>query len=203
MSSDQNVQSSKSNQILKVIFVGPSGVGKTSIVNSYIYKDFKVNMNPTISASFSSVDIKRDDNTLLTLQIWDTAGQERYFSVSKLFFRDAAVACVCFEVGSMESISSIPFWTNTVLQESPKCQLIFVGTKSDLITSDQLKTVDELIHDIASNEGAKYYIFSSAKTKHNINDIFRSVISLAPQFTKETFYSISETVNHDSKKKCC
>ncbi|MCP9261266.1 Ras-related GTPase [Dirofilaria immitis] len=73
--------------LLKVIILGDSGVGKTSLMNQYINKKFSNQYKATIGADFLSKDITVDDRTV-TMQIWDTAGQERFQSLGVAFIEE-------------------------------------------------------------------------------------------------------------------
>jgi small GTP-binding protein len=118
---------------LKIILVGDTGVGKTSLIAAFLRKPFDPSVISTVSPAYTFRDITRRDKLVVSLQIWDTAGQERYRSVSQLFYRDADVALVCFEAGSDESLKSVPEWVTEVRKEVPDCKFIFVGTKADLL----------------------------------------------------------------------
>jgi small GTP-binding protein len=118
---------------LKIILVGDSGVGKTSLIASFLKKPYDPTVISTVSPAYIFHDVARPDGLTICLQIWDTAGQERYRSVSQLFYRDADVALVCFESGNDDSLETVPDWIAHVRKEVPDCKFIFVGTKCDLL----------------------------------------------------------------------
>ena len=68
---------SKKKNFLKIVILGDSGVGKTTLLQQYLQGKVTGNAKPTIGADFSKKEIMID-NTLVTLQIWDTAGQEKF-----------------------------------------------------------------------------------------------------------------------------
>tara|TARA_B110000305_G_C19348644_1_gene593031 strand:+ start:275 stop:508 length:234 start_codon:yes stop_codon:yes gene_type:complete len=70
--------SSKNKQFLKIVVIGDSGVGKSSIIESYQYKKSCMNQKPTIGADFIKKKVKINTGEIIPLQIWDTAGQERF-----------------------------------------------------------------------------------------------------------------------------
>lgn len=74
--------------LLKVIILGDSGVGKTSLMNQYVNKKFSNQYKATIGADFLTKEVQVDDRTV-TMQIWDTAGQERFQSLGVAFYRGA------------------------------------------------------------------------------------------------------------------
>ena len=79
----------------------------------------------------------------MNLQVWDTAGQERFYSVSKLFFRDAEVCFVCFEMSMKEPSNEIRNWIDRVREEADIRKIILVGTKSDLMKPEEIKKFKE------------------------------------------------------------
>ena len=78
--------------LLKVIVLGDSGVGKTSLMNQYVNRKFTNQYKATIGADFLTKEVMIEDK-LVTMQIWDTAGQERFQSLGVAFYRGAD-ACV-------------------------------------------------------------------------------------------------------------
>jgi small GTP-binding protein len=80
----------------KTILVGESGVGKTSIIGRYLNK-FNENQKATIGASFSN-KLENIDGKEILFEIWDTAGQERYRSVNTLFYQDAYICILVYDI---------------------------------------------------------------------------------------------------------
>ena len=62
---------------MKIVILGDSGVGKTTLLQQYVHNKANNNTKPTIGADFSKKEIQIDGQ-VVTLQIWDTAGQEKY-----------------------------------------------------------------------------------------------------------------------------
>ena len=75
-----------SGEPFKVVIIGETGVGKTSIVSQFIYQKYEENMVSSEGGTFSSKTFIYGKNKLLKFEIWDTAGQERYRSLTSLFF---------------------------------------------------------------------------------------------------------------------
>ena len=93
----------------KIIVIGATGVGKTSIVNRLINKNFEIETQSTIGVEFKTyfIDVEGEK---IKLQIWDTAGQERFRSVSRGYFRNAVGALVVFDLTSRESFDKVSSW---------------------------------------------------------------------------------------------
>lgn len=88
--------SSKAKEV-KVVLLGDSGVGKSSLVLRFVVNDFKPYSEATIGASFFS-KLVVTNNTPLKFQIWDTAGQEKYHSLAPMYYRGAAAAILVYDI---------------------------------------------------------------------------------------------------------
>ncbi|KAF8995895.1 P-loop containing nucleoside triphosphate hydrolase protein, partial [Cyathus striatus] len=106
---------------IKLVVIGPSGVGKTSLRGQYISGRFSNGYRATIGADFITKTLphptKPDES--VTLQIWDTAGQERFSSLSTAFFRGADAALLMFDVNSPETLESLRKWWNDFKDQAP------------------------------------------------------------------------------------
>ncbi|KUF84732.1 Ras-related protein Rab-7a [Phytophthora nicotianae] len=83
--------------LLKLIILGDSGVGKTSLMNQYVNQKFSNQYKATIGADFLTKEIMLDDK-LVTMQIWDTAGQERFQSLGVAFYRGADACVLVYDI---------------------------------------------------------------------------------------------------------
>ncbi|KAL5115767.1 hypothetical protein ACEQ8H_006375 [Pleosporales sp. CAS-2024a] len=123
----------------KIVVLGSQGVGKTSLVHRYVKNAFTPpNMQSTIGASFLTkrvVDI--DTSTVVRLQIWDTAGQERFRSISKLYYRGANAAVLCYDITDPISFDEMGRWLKELKSNlGDDIILHVVGTKSDVVAQD-------------------------------------------------------------------
>ena len=85
--------------VIKVVFLGESGVGKTSIIQRFISSTYNEDNPPSKSASFTSKLYNLHDmNKSVKFQIWDTAGQEKYKSLASLYYKDAQAAIVVYDI---------------------------------------------------------------------------------------------------------
>ncbi|CDJ42554.1 Ras family domain-containing protein, putative [Eimeria tenella] len=109
----------KKKSLLKVIILGDSSVGKTSLMNQYVNKKFSNQYKATIGADFLTKDVVIDDKEV-TIQIWDTAGQERFQSLGVAFYRGADCCVLVFDVTNPKSFDSLESWKDEFLiQSSP------------------------------------------------------------------------------------
>ena len=186
---------------LKIILVGDSGVGKTCMVNAYFKQPFDKNMIPTIAPAYSCSDITLDDGSVIGLQIWDTAGQEKYNSVSRLFYREADFAFVCFETGNDKSLENVQKWTEKVKLEEPNCRIFFVMTKIDLFKHDHIKEYEEKALETTLNHiDHELFAKTSSLKDEGVEDLFNNaVMAFLPKQTKAG----GKSVSIEKEKKGC
>ncbi|GIY94307.1 ras-related protein rab7 [Caerostris extrusa] len=127
---------SRKKALLKVIILGDSGVGKTSLMNQYVNKKFSNQYKATIGADFLTKEILVDDK-LVTMQIWDTAGQERFQSLGLAFYRGADCAVLVYDVTAPNTFKSLDGWRDEFLiQAGPRdpdnFPFLVIGNKIDL-----------------------------------------------------------------------
>ena len=95
----------------KVVLVGDSNVGKTSMLQRFAKDTFRNDIEPTVGPQFMSRLVELEDTgATMKLQIWDTAGQEKYRSVTPIYYRDAAAAICVFDVTSRQSLDDAEKW---------------------------------------------------------------------------------------------
>jgi len=127
---------SRKKVLLKVIILGDSGVGKTSLMNQYVTKKFSNQYKATIGADFLTKEVMVDDR-LVTMQIWDTAGQERFQSLGVAFYRGADCCVLVFDVTVPKTFETLDSWRDEFLiQASPRdpenFPFVVLGNKIDM-----------------------------------------------------------------------
>ena len=183
MSSDEALE------IFKIVLIGESGVGKTSIISQFIDQIFQDDQQSTIGGTFSTKTVKCSNGKLLKLEIWDTAGQERYRSVTKMFYKDANAAILVYDITSDYSFEQLQkYWVEQVRDSSPKnIILAIIANKSDLI---EFEKVDEgEARQYAESINALFSV-TSAKSNTGVNDLF---LEIAKKYTgSESALTIEE-----------
>jgi len=121
--------------LLKIVILGDSGVGKTSLMNQYVNKKFSTQYKATIGADFLTKEVMIDDK-LVTLQIWDTAGQERFQSLGVAFYRGADACILVYDITSEKSFDQLTTWrTEFLSQANPRdpenFPFVVIGNKVD------------------------------------------------------------------------
>ena len=123
----------------KIVLLGDSAVGKTSIALRFINKNFKDHIESTIGAAFFSKKISAKDGIKDIIEIWDTAGQERYKALVPMYYREAAGAIIVYDVTCNNSLENAKDWILNVRQKGPeKIKIVLVGNKSDLLDNTEI-----------------------------------------------------------------
>lgn len=157
-------------QRFKVIFLGDTGVGKTSIIRNRINEPFNYKMQPTVGSNYEMTEVKIN-NELVKLRIWDTAGQEQYQSIMPVYLRGSQIAVIVGSITDHLSISDIDNWVSIVQENEPSCTIIVAINKVDL--ENDVNKLNDLRLDL--HEKYKNMCFVSARTGSGINDLFVSV----------------------------
>jgi len=107
----------------KVVLLGESGVGKTCIIARFINNTFEDNIMSTTGASYAGKTMQFDEfnGQSIKFEIWDTAGQEKYRALTKIFYKDAGVAILVYDITRKESFEEIQkYWYNQIKEFAPK-----------------------------------------------------------------------------------
>ena len=166
----------------KVVLVGESGVGKTSIITQFIDQTFQEDQQSTTGGTFSTKSVVCDNGKTLKFEIWDTAGQERYRSLTKMFYKDANAAVLVFDITRQDSFEELQnYWAQQIKECSPPQIILAVAAnKSDLIGKE---AVDEEQSRAFANELGAIYVSTTATTVESINELF---IEIAKKYTNAT-----------------
>ncbi|XP_037323546.2 ras-related protein Rab-24 isoform X2 [Pungitius pungitius] len=152
----------------KVVMLGKESVGKTSLVERYVHHRFLVGpYQNTIGAAFVAKPIQVGEK-VITLGIWDTAGSERYEAMSRIYYRGARAAIVCYDMTDTSSFRRARFWVKELQNCEEHCKIYLCGTKSDLIQGDRsLRQIDHHdAQDFADEIGALHFETSSKTGNH-------------------------------------
>ncbi|NXE45649.1 RAB17 protein, partial [Casuarius casuarius] len=158
--------------IYKVVLLGSTSVGKSSLAYRYVKNDFKESL-PTMGCSFLTQTLCLGATTV-RLEIWDTAGQEKYHSVCHLYYRGAHAALLVYDITSKESLSRAKLWLQELEKEFLHDEIVIalVGNKTDLAAE----------REVAMEEGEEFaksksllYMETSAKSSHQVNEVFTAV----------------------------
>jgi small GTP-binding protein len=106
----------------KVVLLGESGVGKTCIISRFINDTFDDGSVTTTGASYVSKNMLFNDyNQVLNFEIWDTAGQEKYRSLTSIFYKDASIAILVYDITNEDSFEELQkYWYEQIKESAPK-----------------------------------------------------------------------------------
>ena len=166
---------SKQNTSTKVVLLGETMVGKTSIVNAYTSKKYTPDITPTVGACFQIMKVVQDGKTI-RLNIWDTAGQERFRSLAPMFYRDADFVILVYAIDNRSSFEAINQWYDSLRYDCPVFPKVYlVGNKIDL---QEQRVVEASEGQKKAAENNSDFFEVSAKTgTEEINDLFEHIVS--------------------------
>ena len=167
------------SESFKIVLIGESGVGKTSIISQFVNQIFQEDVESSSSGTFNSKTLIYDNNKVLKLEIWDTAGQEKYRSLASMFYKEASAAILVYDITRKESFEQIQnYWVGQIKENGPtNIILVLCANKSDLI--DEEKVDEEQARNYAKEINAMFYP-TSAKNDSGITDLF---LQIAKKYT--------------------
>ena len=180
----------------KVVLIGEAGVGKTAIISRFIRDAFLEGQEPSTMASYISKEILIEQfNMKLKLDIWDTAGQEKYRSLTKFFYKDAAIAILVYDITQQQSFNELSeYWTKQLIDCSSENLIIGIaGNKCDLLTEEIVS--ENEVKELATKIGATFQL-TSAKTNIGIDTLFQK---LGERFL--TLNNVEQTIEDDERNK--
>ncbi|XP_017778797.1 PREDICTED: ras-related protein Rab-18 [Nicrophorus vespilloides] len=158
---------------LKLLIIGESGVGKSSLLLRFTDDNFDPEQTLTIGVDFKTkrMDV---DGSAIKLAIWDTAGQERFRTLTPSYYRDAQGAILVYDVSSAASFSKLGNWLN---------ELETYSTKSNIVKMIVGNKIDVENREVSREDGLKFarrhqtlFIEASAKTKDGVQSAFEELV---------------------------
>ncbi|MFW9873313.1 MAG: Rab family GTPase [Candidatus Thorarchaeota archaeon] len=162
----------------KVIIVGPSAVGKTSLLNRFVNNEFALKYKLTIGVDFLTKTVEYQPSKFVKLHIWDIGGQERFKFLHRSFYEGASGALITFDLTRQHTFSSMKTWLSELRSimknEIPK---VIIGNKTDLIP-DIGQIIDKSVVEQYAKKQDCSYIETSAKTGENVKQAFLELTQL-------------------------
>ena len=198
--------------IFKVLLLGNSDVGKSSLLLRYVDSVWSDTFVPTIGVDFKVKTIEIDGKKV-KLQIWDTAGQERFRTVVSTYFRGAHGIFLIYDITNRDSFKNLENWLIEIEKNASENVLkILIGNKNDLederdITPDEGKAF--------ANRNGMQFIETSAKMNTNVNEAFETLGKLMIEFNSQQKQAMTQDKkdkkvlgassgkNLNTKKGCC
>ena len=155
----------------KIVLVGESGVGKTSIISQFVDQIFEDDLQTSTGGSFSSKTLTFNNGKTIKLEIWDTAGQERYRALTKIFYKNALAAVLVYDITRKQSFEELKnYWINQIKESAPENIILAIAAnKSDLLDREQVN--EDEARNFAKENNALFYE-TSAKNSIGVNELF-------------------------------
>ena len=161
------------NITCKVVLVGESGVGKTSIINRYLNNTYNENQKSTFAPKFKNKILNYPEyNKSISFDIWDTAGQEAYRSITKNFYVNAAIGVMVYDIRNRESFENIKKYWSQQLKDSgvQNIVLAIAGNKCDIFNEEEVS--ENEAREYAESIGAVFQL-TSCKENIGIDELFK------------------------------
>lgn len=162
----------KGHYIVRMLMVGDSSCGKTSLVLRFDQNVFSTKFVTTIGVDYRDKVVKVE-GAPMRLQLWDTAGQERFRSLTSNFFGRADGFVLCYDISNRPSFDHVIGWMRDIKTRAPPdCDIVLCGNKSDL-DNDRVVQYDEG-KQLAEEYGVQFFE-TSALTGHNVENMFMAL----------------------------
>ena len=176
---------------IKLILLGETGVGKTSIINRYVQDSFSDSLMSSTSMAYVQKKITLNRQKI-SLNIWDTVGQEKFRSLSKLFFKDTKIVILVYSIVDKKSFDNLSYWLNSVKETIGNDFILgVVGNKCDLFLEQ--KVDEELGAEFAKKNGG---IFEQISAKENRTGLDNYITKLVSEYLKLNPQEITNKSNN-------
>ncbi|XP_078481706.1 EF-hand calcium-binding domain-containing protein 4B-like isoform X2 [Ciona intestinalis] len=193
------------DRVYKVVFVGNSGVGKTSFIQQFVNSTFASSISATIGVDYQMKTIRLDAQ-VIALQLWDTAGQERYRSITRQYFRKADGIVVIYDVTNEKSFLAVRNWMQSVREGAdPSAIILLLGNKTDIATSKTRQVTPKEGAKLAEEYGAKFSETSakSGEKIHSSMTLFACDLTKVEDEQKDSVLSLAASDDELKSSSCC
>ena len=170
---------------IKVVFLGESDVGKTSLINRYIFDKFNEKIMSTMISTYATKSINYQDKEY-SFNIWDTAGRQNFRSLNKIFLKDVNIIVLVYDITKKQSFLELQYWLDLILEDHPDAYLILVGNKDDLFIERKIKKSDgekfaNVIHSAFTETSAK----DSYRWKDFLDNVFNNYLKMREDYKND------------------
>jgi len=200
---------SKNEIMFKIITLGDSGVGKTSIIRRYANNIFDESILSTVGVGFAFKEVELKNKKKVKLKLIDTAGQEKFKSLAKSYFKNVDGVLFVYSFEIPQSFENLKEWIklfNTSHNGKTGVPMILVGNKSDLEEEEEVQKNDKLVNDFLEEFKDFKFYRTSAKENILINDLFQELAEEIYSKEKEggkKGHNVVKLKNFDEKKNHC
>lgn len=197
----------KPDPTFKIVIVGPSGTGKTTLVNAITTDDKDFQPSPTTTAIISSHKITAHNGRVLTCHFWDTAGQERYKALGTMYYKNSFACLAVANVTEPDTLDQLEDYIRMYEDECAGESIVFIV----LNKIDELEDNESLVGIIERAETlGRHVIPVSAKTRNGVDVLVDNMASAIVSATEQEEEYVEEpegqdltTTGDNPKKKCC
>ena len=194
-------------QEIKVILVGESGTGKTSLINIAMGMKFVEGTELSTSAATFVTKIIKIGGKSYTLNLWDTIGQEKFRSLTKIFIKDSKIVIFVYDITRIDSFKELNYWFKTIQDVLGDTAVLGIaGNKHDLFMKEEVK--EEVAEKYAEDKGVPFKL-TSAKNPLSFNTFLEDLLKKYIEKSGGVIESKDGQKLDDNKekpdkgKKCC
>ncbi|CAK9108217.1 unnamed protein product [Durusdinium trenchii] len=182
------------DHLVKLLLLGDSAVGKSSLLMRFCESKFDANFVLTIGVDFKWKQVERQQRKL-KIQVWDTAGQERFRTITPAYYRAAMGVVICYDITDKASFEHIDYWLQQLEQHGDEgVQRVLVGNKADL--EENRKVSKEEGQQLAAQYNMKFFE-TSAKSGQDVDEAF---LSIADDVVKQRYSDVQPNAGMQLKK---
>lgn len=188
------------DRLFKIVLVGNSSVGKTSLLRRFCSDNFYAGTSATVGIDYSVKTITVDGSQV-ALQMWDTAGQERYRSITKQFFRKADGVVVMYEITAQQSFTAVRQWLGSVQEAAgDDIPIMLLANKTDL---EEQREVQAYVGDSLAKELQLIFYECSAFSGHNVTEAMVHLARLLKEREDREKETVTLMGSPLKKRSCC
>ena len=185
---------------VKILLLGDSAVGKSSLLLRYTEGSYSDNFFSTIGIDFKFKDVKAENGRSYRLQIWDTAGQDRFRSITKNYYKGAQGLALLYDVGDANSFVNIKGWISSIRELcGDNVPILLVANKIDLptraISAEEGKSL--------ALENKIDYIETSVKENINVDNVFQQLVNKISDKIGQSEKNVHLEQKQKKKSKTC
>ena len=199
------MEEDEDDEICKIVLLGESGVGKTSIISRFIKGTFEESLMSTNGASYvcRNLTFPEYENRTIKFEVWDTAGQEQYRALNKIFYKDASICILVYDITNLKSFNALKeYWIEEITNSAPRGIVLgLAANKSDLDYNEVVS--EETARDFAEEINA-IFMYTSACRFIGIDELFHNVGCkyIDPNYKGDiiSLKDIKNTIKNDDNK---
>ncbi|XP_061175177.1 EF-hand calcium-binding domain-containing protein 4B-like isoform X2 [Saccostrea echinata] len=202
---DEEVTPPPRQRLFKVVFVGDSGVGKSSFIHRFCNDQFNPTFSATIGVDFQVKSLVMEGQVIV-LQLWDTAGQERFRSITKQYFRKADGVILMYDVTTEATFTNVRNWMTSIKEGVEEgTALVVVGNKTDLIEEHDRRAIKTKDGNKLAAEFDATFFEVSAKSGTNIKECMEALARILKEKEDDEIEKAVHLEDSDKKQKggCC